>query len=154
MSSEDWFFRNGGEAIYLRLIDSMMNELYCASADDCIALIEFQQKAVGWTAADDARLSNALVHYEQSGASDDRRNCSSVSELSELRAALEQLYSKFGINLGYEIGRVDEEIAEREERDTGFRGSNGNGTSSRRFSEPTMSDDEVRDMFRTLQRKD
>jgi hypothetical protein len=153
MPEETWFFSNGGEAIYLKLIDNMMNELYCASADDYIALIEFHRKAVGWTPADDARLDKALVHYGGSGVSDDRRNCSSVSELSELRESLDRLHSEFGINLRYEIEQLDEEIAEREERDTGFRTGGSGGISSSRPSGPAMSDDEVREMFHTLRDK-
>lgn len=149
MSEEKWFFCNGGEAIYLKLIDNMMNELHFASADDYAVLIRFGRKAVGWTAADDARLDKALVHYERSGASDDRRNCSNISELSELRESLDRLHSEFGINLRYEIERVDEEIAERGERDAGLRSGSG-GLPSNRPSRPAMSDDEVRDMFSTL----
>ena len=153
MPAEEWFFSNGGEAIYLKLVDNMMDELYCASADDYLALIEFQQKEIGWSDGDEARLSKALFHYEKSGAADDRRACSDVSELSELREALDRLYSKFGIDLKYEIDRVDEEIAEREEPDREYRGGGG-GRPSSRPSAPTMSDDEVRDMFRSLQGRD
>ncbi len=152
MPAEEWFFRNGGEAVYLKLVDKTMDELYCATADECLALIEFQQKEIGWNDRDESRLSKALVHYEKSGAADDRRNCSNVSELSELREALDRLYSKSGIDLKYEIDRVDEEIAEREEPDREYRGGGG-GRPSSRPSAPTMSDDEVRDMFRSLRER-
>ena len=153
MPEEKWFFANGGKAIYLKLLDNMMNELYAASADDYIALIEFHRSAVGWTAADDTRLDEALRHYERSGASNDLRSCSDVSELSELRDALDRLHNEFGVDLRYEIGRLDEEMAEREERITGFRTGGSGGMSSSRPSGPAISDDELREMFYTLRDK-
>lgn len=151
MPEEQWSFHNGGQAIYLKIIDKMMDELHFITAHDCIALIEFHQKAVGWTAADDTRLDKALAHYSRSGALDDISNCSDASELPTLRDSLARLHSEFGINLRYEIERVEEKIAEHEGRDRGFRG--GGGMSSSRPAGPAMSDDEVREMFHTLRDK-
>lgn len=153
MPEEKWFFKNGGEAIYLKLVDNMMNELDCSSASDCMALIEFSRGALGWTAADDARLRNALVRYEHSGVSDDISSCSSLSELSDLRDALDRLYREFGVDVGYEIRRLDEKIGELEDQVTGFRTGGSGKMSSSCPSGPAMSDDEIREMFHTLRDK-
>lgn len=73
--------------------------------------------------------------------------------MSELRESLDRLHSEFGINLRYEIERLDEEFAEREEQDTGFRVGGSGGISSSIRSGPTISDGEVREMFHTLRDK-
>ena len=153
MPDEKWFFRNGGEAIYLKLIDSVMDELHFAWADDLVALLEFQRNAVGWTAADATRLSNAIARYRHSGASDDIDNCSTVSELSDLRKSLDRLHGEFGIDLSYDIERLDEKIAEREESGTDFRAGTTGGISSSHSSSLTISDDEIREMFHILRDK-
>ena len=130
-----------------------MDELHFAWADDLVALLEFQRNAVGWTAADATRLSNAIARYRHSGASDDIDNCSTVSELSDLRKSLDRLHGEFGIDLSYDIERLDEKIAEREESGTDFRAGTTGGISSSHSSSLTISDDEIREMFHILRDK-
>lgn len=148
-----WFFASGGKAIYRKIVDSMMDELHGITADECLSLIEFQHMAIGWTDDDEARLDKAIVYYVGNGASEDIGNCSGESELFELRESMALLHSKHGIDLGDEIDRIDEEIAKREERSNDLRsGGGGSGFPSGRPTGPAMSDDEVRDMFRTLRK--
>jgi hypothetical protein len=68
--------------------------------------------------------------------------------MRDLRRALSSLSDKSGVDFTTVIDRLDDEIAEREDRPSFAEGGDFDYRSS--LVEPDVSDEEVREMFQTL----
>ena len=144
-----WFLARGGRQAYRNLVDSLMNKLDYATADDWLAIIEFPDSALDWTEGDGERFRKAINSYCTSGVDDEIYSSTTVDELSALRDSLDELMDKYALNLKYALDRVEEELAELDEtRETDDERSFGGGRSIRH--EEVMSDKDVAEMFNTL----
>jgi hypothetical protein len=73
-----------------------------------------------------------------------------LDELTGLRVSLDQLRNEYGLDLEYQIERLDEDIAEREEGRRDLDEGSGYGRDRTIVRREIVTDDEVREMFRTL----
>jgi hypothetical protein len=145
-----WLLSSGGYDMYRDLLDAMLDQLSSARAHEWLDILAFQGGALGWTEEDERHRSDALKHYRQDGVDDERRDCSTLDEISELRDSLAELAKKFGLDFSDTIRNLDEEIAERDDsRDDDGEGYSYGGSTSGSFQE-TISDDDVAQMFSTL----
>lgn len=143
-----WFLAQGGREAYRRLVDSLMNELDYATADDWLSMVEFPDDALDWTEADEKRFRKALNYYCTSGVDDELSNSTTVDELSALKDSLDELMNKHGLDLRYAFYQAEEKLAELEElEEADNERSFGGGHSIQR--EETMSDEDVAEMFRS-----
>lgn len=145
-----WFLDYGGRDVYRRLLNGVLDGLESARANDWFGLLAFPEKALEWSDADEARLNAGLRYYEQSGVDDERDECTNLDELTDLRGSLDTLSKEYGIDFRYEIRRLDEDISEREAG--ALNREEGSGFSRLRTTvlHQVVTDDEVREMFRTL----
>ena len=144
-----WFLSHGGREAYRTLVDSLMNELNLATANDWLAIVELPSKALDWTEADEDHFSKTLKAYCESGVDDEISDCTTVDEMSELKASLEELVKKYGLGLQDAICKLEYEIAEREEAmDYDDQRDFGGGRPI--THQEVMSDEEVSQMFSTL----
>lgn len=146
-----WLLQFGGRQIYRKVLNALLGHLGQANADDWSDLLRLPRMAPEWLANDQHRLESALEHYQNVGVREERDNCSNTSDLEELRRGLEDLSKEHGMDFTSEINRIDIEIAEREEHESRseYETSGYSGRSSSDRTE-TVTEDEVRDMFRTL----
>ena len=147
-----WFITHGGREAYRNLVDSLMNQLDYATADDWLSMIKFPDNALDWTKADEKRFRKALNSYCASGVDDEISDSMMFDDrdrLSTLRDSLDELVNKHGLNLEYALDRVEEKLAELDEtREPDDERSFGDGRSIRH--EEVMSDEDVAEMFNTL----
>lgn len=151
MNDGDWLLRHGGQPIYRKVLNALLDDLGRANADDWADLLSFPSLAPEWLDIDELRLKSALQHYRTVGVREDRYNCDSTSDLEDLRRGLKELSERHGMDFSAEITRIDDEIAEREEHESEPAYETGSYSSrpSRERAE-TVTEDEVREMFRTL----
>lgn len=145
-----WFLDHGGREVYQRLSQGVLDALAFARADDWLDLLAFPAKALEWSDADENQLAMALRLYEQNGARDERYDCTTVGELTGLRESLDKLRNEYGLNLKYQIDLLDEDIAEREEGSRNLEEGSGYWRDRTPVRHDLVTDDEVREMFRTL----
>jgi hypothetical protein len=145
-----WFLDNGGREIYRKLLKGVLDALAFARADDWLDLLVFPAKALEWSHADENQLKMALRRYEQNGARDERYDCTTVDELMGLRGSLDKLRNEYGLDLKYQIELLDEDIAEREEGSPNLKEGSGYWQDRTPARHDVVTDDEVREMFRTL----
>jgi hypothetical protein len=145
-----WFLDHGGREVYQRFLKGVLDELAFARADDWLDLLAFPAKAFEWSDADENQLKMALRQYEQNGARNERYDYTTVDELTAFRDSLDKLRNEYGLDLEYQIERLDEDIAEREERSPNLEKGSGYGRDRTPVRQDLITDDEVREMFRTL----
>jgi hypothetical protein len=150
ITENGWFLDRGGREVYRRLLNGVLDRLAFARADDWIDLLAFPAKALEWREADEDRLKTALRHYEESGVSDERYDCTTVDELTGLRESLDKLRNEYGLDLEYQIDRLDEDIAERGEGSRDPEEGSGYWRDRTLVRHEVVTDDEVREMFQTL----
>jgi len=149
MGATPWFYANGGQPIYRKTLDKVLSHLHMAAAYDWGGLLNFPSVAIDWTSEDEAKLTDALADYRTEGVGYDREACSNVSDLAELRSSLADLSARFGIDFSSAISSIEDEIAEREQRESDYESG---GFSGRPLpeAEEVGTDDDVRQMFQTL----
>ena len=151
ISDNTWFLARGGREAYRNLVDRLINQLDFATAEDWLSMIEFPDKALDWTKADEERFRKALNSYCASGVDDEIFDCTTVDELSNLRNFLGELVSEHGLDLEHALNSVEEKLAEAagdETWETDTRRDFGGERSLRHKEE--MSDVNVVEMFNTL----
>jgi Restriction endonuclease len=155
IAEQTWFLKNGGgHEIYLNLLHGMLEHIRFASAADWLQLLALPDEAVAWTAEDQSRLDVNFKVYCGSGIDEDRRNCSTVDEMSELVDSLTELGKRTGKDFSDDIEGLSESIAEREERRSApTRGGNIPTTKEISSVAPIMTDNDARQMFSTLRDK-
>jgi hypothetical protein len=151
MKDKDWYLSNGGRAVYRLVLDALLTQLAFAGVHDWLALRRFPDSALEWLENDETKLSEALDHFRREGVREDFDNCSDADDLNELRTSLSELTRQFGLEFSHILSSIDEAIAERNERGPEDEGE-GEGSS---WSPPAdraevVTEDEVREMFRTL----
>jgi hypothetical protein len=145
-----WVQQNGGIRIYRAVLSSLLENLEFAHETEWGEIRAFSETALEWTDPDEARLTAAFTQYQKSGVDDDIWNCSSADEASELRDALQQMQTKFGVDFVQEIGLLDEQLHEQEEPSDDFRGGSWNSSALDKAEREYVSDDDIRQMFGTL----
>jgi hypothetical protein len=126
-----------------------MNELGPARAYDWLAIIAFVADATDLTEADRERFEAALEVFCESSVDDEISECTTLDQMVELNASLQELVTKYGLRLEDSIHRLESEIADREEeRSYDEEGPFGGGSSI--VNQEVMSDDDVSEMFSTL----
>lgn len=145
-----WFLDHDGREVYQKLLKGVLDALDFARADDWLDLLAFPAKALEWSNTDQNQLEMALRHYEHNGARDERYDCTTVDEMMGLRESLDKLRNEYGLDLEYEIDMLDEEIAEREEGSRNLEEGSGYWRELTPVQHDLVTDDEVREMFRTL----
>lgn len=149
IAENHWFLNHGGREVYQKLLTGVLDGLAFAKADDWLDLLAFRAKALGWDDVGKNRLAMELRCYEENGVSDERYDCSTVDELTGLRESLYKLCNEYGLDLNYQIELLDDEIAEREEGSRNLEKGSGY-LPDRTPVHDLVTDDEVREMFRTL----
>jgi len=150
VTENNWFVAHGGRAIYRKLLEGMLNHLTFAYASDWIELISLPTSALEWTEADQRTLDRELKDYCENGVRDERLSCKRPDDMEELRDSLAQLGGKVGYDFSYEIERLDEDLAEREEEHESLSEGSGIPRSARLTQYEMVTDDDVRQMFSTL----
>ena len=151
MAASDWLLKHGGKSIYRKLLDAMLDSLVTATAYEWVDLLNLPSSAYEWLESDQHRLMVAFDRYRTLGVDEDRDSCDNSSHLQELQAGLKELSERHGIDFSREIARIEEAIIdfdERESDDEYESGSYSHRSSTDRVE--TVTEDEVRDMFRTL----
>ena len=144
-----WLLTHGGREAYRNLIDSLLNELDYALADDWLAMIEFPDTILDWTEGDEERFRKALNSYCSSGVKEEIFNSTTVDELVILRDVLDEIVDKYSLDLESAFARVEEKLVELDEiRELEAERSFGGGHSIEHKEE--MSDEDVAEMFNTL----
>ncbi len=141
---------NGGRDIYHRLIQELLEHLTFATASDWIELVKLPKTALDWTAAHQAILDKELKAYCENGVQDDRYNRNGPDEMSELRDSLSSLGEKIGYDFSYQIQRLEEDIAEKEEEPEPLSEGGGIPRNATVAREEVFTDDDARQMFSTL----
>jgi hypothetical protein len=151
MTDGDWLLRHGGQPIYRKVLDALLGHLGEASANVWADLLSFPSLAPEWLDKDEVRLKSAFQQYQTFGVGEDRDNCDSAEDLEGLRGGLEELNQRHGIDFSTEIMRIDDAIAEHEERESepDYETSGYLRPPSTERAE-TVTEDEVREMFKTL----
>jgi hypothetical protein len=144
-----WVQQDGGIRIYRAVLSGLLENLEYAHGTEWGKMLAFSETALEWTEADEARLTAAFTQYQTSGVNDDIWNCSSPKEASELRDALQEMQTKFGIDFSQEVCELDEQIYEEEPSDD-FRGGSWHSSSLDRAEREHFTDDDIRQMFGTL----
>jgi hypothetical protein len=145
-----WVMGNGGRDIYHRLIQELLEHLTFATASDWIELVKLPKTALDWTAAQQAILDKELKAYCENGVQDDRYNRNGPDEMSELRDSLTSLGEKIGYDFSYQIQRLEEDIAEKEEEPEPLSEGGGIPRNATVAREEVFTDDDARQMFSTL----
>lgn len=149
MGDGGWFLRHGGLPIYRKVLNSLLMHLEPAGAHDWTNLLDFPKVAPEWLSSDEKCLNDALQFYQSEGIQDERKNCDSTDALSELQSALRELNDQYGIDFSADIRSIEEEIAEYEELEPDYESGSYSGRSAAEITE-TVTEEEVREMFRTL----
>lgn len=151
MAAKGWILEHGGRALYRKLLESVLQHLQFANADDWLQLLALSEEAMGWTAADQSNLNSEYKNYCDAGVSDERRSCTTVDEMSSLTESLAELGRKVGTDFGYDIELLAERIAEREEeRPALVKEAEFPSGASHSSPVPVVTDEDVRQMFATL----
>jgi hypothetical protein len=151
LSASKWVAGHGGRPLSRKILDALLNHLTFAAASDWLHLIALPKDALEWSAADQTNLDKELKDYCENGVRDDRSNCNTPDELTDLRDSLNKLGIKVGYDFISHIQRLDEAIAERpEEEAESLREGSGIPKRATAAKQQLVSDDEVRQMFETL----
>jgi hypothetical protein len=145
-----WVLQNGGIRIYRAVLSGLLENLEFAHGTEWGEILAFPETALEWTEADQARLTSAFWQYQTSGVDDDIGNCSSADEAGELRSALEELQTKFGVDFTAEIGQLDEEFYEHGDPSDDYRGSSWDSGAVGEAEREYVSDSDIQQMFGTL----
>lgn len=148
-----WVQARGGEEMRRALLDRVLGNIQFARYYEWERLLDYAEKSPAWGGTDEAIVSAALVQYRDNWAFDEVSDCSGETELSELKDGLEGLAKKHGLSFYAPLSQINELLAEFDRRDDesddrafGFDG----GSSRSEFWEFPATDDELRDMFRSL----
>jgi hypothetical protein len=138
--------------LYSTLLSKFYERLRTANADDWLRIIPFARVEDSNNCIDQAVIDRELEEYRENGAREERQNCSNSSELSELKESLVLLEENFSILFPGEIGRIEEEIAQKEEWEPRSpSGALPDPPTSHELE--VMSENEVRQMFMSLKSK-
>lgn len=148
-----WAWARGGEGMRRSLLDRILEHLRFARYYEWDRLLEYAEKSPAWGGPDEAAVSAALMQYRDNWAFDEVSDCSGETELAELKDGLEGLAKKHGLSFYAPLSQINELLAEFDRRDNasddrgvGFKG----GSSLNELWEFPATDDELRDMFRSL----
>jgi hypothetical protein len=151
LPSKQWLYPNGGDVLYRKILDRLLDSLEFVEAPDLISFLEFKTATTDWMDDDERRFEEALETYLEDGPRNDIRNCSSDDDRAELREVFEQLHKTWDIDLTSAIGELDERLAPRyDEDDDRWENRTGEVSQVRSSATEKITDDDVREMFRTL----
>ena len=150
LGSNSWSLAHGSRAMYDKLLDGLLAGLRFALADDWLVLLAFTPKALEWSAANESSLRTALAEYQAQGIRDERLDCTSVDEKTQLRNSLDELNKQFGLDFGRTIERLDEDIAEEEDEEESPSVDSWTPSRGTKVESRPVTDEDVCDLFGTL----
>jgi hypothetical protein len=145
-----WVQQNGGIRIYRAVLSGLLENLDSAHGTEWGEILAFPKTALEWTEADQARLTSAFWQYQTSRVDDDIGNCSSADEAGELRSALEELQTKFGVDFTAEIGQLEEDFYRHGDASDDYRDNSWNSGAVAEAEREYVSDNDIQQMFGTL----
>jgi hypothetical protein len=142
--------------MYRKLLDGLLNNLTSANSSDWVDLMNLPEKALGWSENDESRLSTALNEFYEDGIDDERENYSNSEELESFHSSLSKLSKKTSRDLSGFLGTLKMAIAEAQEEESSESNSLESGDddyrgSSQVIREEHITDDDIRQMFLTLE---
>jgi hypothetical protein len=149
MGASRWFFDNGGHRVFREVMNTLLDQLEFANADDWSSLLSFRNIAKEWLLDDDERLQAGFLKYCRSGVHEERRECRDVDELGILLSSLITLEKKFKVDFKKLIAELEDEIyalEESKEEET----PKAVARQSPRPIDEFVSEEDVRQMFENL----
>jgi len=153
IASHTWFREHGGREQYRRLLDGLLENLRFARADDWRQILPFPAKAFEWAEADESRLSRAFKTYCTSGVDQERDECSTLDELSDLKDSLEELANTYGADLAQTVKAIEVDMAEREQPPDERYDPGDIAGRVQSGSQKYVSDEDIAQMFSTLKER-
>ncbi|QHG71512.1 restriction endonuclease [Ensifer adhaerens] len=145
-----WVLANGGRELRSRFLELVLAEMRLARVYEWNSLLEFYNKSKPWSDMHENAFQRRFSYYREEGIDDEARDCSSVSELEELRDGLIDIQKDHGLSLEREIGRVEDRL-EDYEGPASTASSYTDHSFPKSFKAPDFPDDEeIRNLFRTL----
>jgi hypothetical protein len=145
-----WFLAHGGQTLYRKILDELVNHLKFAQASDWLELLAFSDRFSEGTVTSRSKIAKGFRCYRDHGVSDERMDCTTVDEMNELVDSLSELDRNFNTDFSDEISSLREAVAEREETNDPLSEGSGIPTVATPQDAYTVTDDDVRQMFRTL----
>jgi hypothetical protein len=152
LSAFSWFIANGGHVVRRQLTDQLIAAADYAGAEEWIALLDAPNNLSYLTDDDKFALGAAFDHYKIQGLREELRNAEGLDNKKSLVSNLEELGKKCGHQFTAAIQNLEEAIAVADEHSDNLVDSGvGRHMSSRSSQGPDgLTDDQVREMFRTL----
>lgn len=149
MACTSWFFENRGHRVFRDVLNTVLDQLEYANADDWSSLLRFPEIAEEWLPEDEERLRTAFSRYRKSGVKEEQNNCTDVDEMGILLSSLAALERNFKIDFDEEIAELEQRIAELEQSKEDQEPKSETRQWPRRVEE-FVSEDDVREMFASL----
>jgi hypothetical protein len=115
LDEASWVQANTGAELRVALLDLVLQQLRFARVYDWDFMIGYRQKAPVWDQRHEQMLQSRLARYKADGIADEAAECTSLSDLEELRDGLMQIQSDRGIPLAAEISMVESRLNDYEE---------------------------------------
>ncbi|TBG89352.1 hypothetical protein ELG67_09750 [Rhizobium leguminosarum] len=145
-----WVQDNGGRELQSALLEVVLDEMRFARVYEWDSILEYHQKTKTWDDKYELALQTRLARYKEDGINDEARECSSISELEELRDGLISIQKDRGLSLADAISSVESRLEEYEgpERPSSTYEDHSFPETYRPPDFPN--DEEIRNLFRTL----
>jgi DNA polymerase III delta prime subunit len=150
LSALSWFIANGGNDVRRQLTDQLIAAADYAGAEEWLELWDAPNILGYLTDNDKSALGVAFDRYRIQGLREELLNSDNLDDKKSLISNLEELGKKSGFQFAATIKDLEEEIAATDEHSDSQVGGEGLHTASRSSLDGGMTDDQVREMFRTL----
>lgn len=147
-----WFYENIGIDVRRELTNRLISSADVASAENWIHLLELPEKFSHLDDDQKSKLSSAFEHYKTVGVREDVRDTSDIEDRRGFLNALERLAKVSGHAFSEIVVELKEQIATMDEAEDELTDSGERHRLKSEASPPTdeLTDDQVREMFRTL----
>jgi hypothetical protein len=150
LDEASWVQANTGAELRVALLDLVLQQLRFARVYDWDFMIGYRQKAPVWDQRHEQMLQSRLARYKADGIADEAAECTSLSDLEELRDGLMQIQSDRGIPLAAEISMVESRLNDYEEPKRSTSTYEDHAFPENYRPPEVSNDDEIRNLFRTL----
>lgn len=115
LDNAPWLLIRDGKVLRDKLLEAALKGLSYASHSEWSSFLKYKMKQKKWTAEQLSQIDKALEDYCDSGAGDERYNCSSKSDLEDLLQGLTQLKIDYQLPLDSDISLTASAIEDFEE---------------------------------------
>jgi hypothetical protein len=151
LSGWEWFMQNGGLEIHGIAMEKALSSLAYASFSDWSGVFGLRKVDPNWRDEYNPQLAEAFDHFTGAGLKEQLRGCTSLEEKKNAIEELQELGEKAQVSFAPVIDRLKYEVETLEgDEDVPEVGRGAPIPSSETLRETTMTDDDVREMFRTL----